>query len=131
MAQEMGGAQIGALLETVPGIASVLRSPVADALVNMIRAGAGLGEFRVEHTRELITYAVRRGLIGSEEGERLTADIEESLRGRPKAAARVSGNHHPHAHSHTQSHSHAHPRPHRPAKAVHKKKPKAAKKRRA
>jgi hypothetical protein len=115
MSHEMGGAQVGALLETVPGIASVLRSPVADALVSMIRAGAGLGEFRVEHTRELITYAVRRGLIGSEEGERLTAEIEEALRSRPK------DNHRPQPHS----------RPHRAVKANHKKKPKAAKKRRA
>jgi len=121
MAQEMGGAQVGALLETVPGIASVLRSPVADALVGMIRAGAGLGEFSVAHTRELILYAVRRGLIGSEEGERLTADIEESLRHRPKE------NHRPH----TSAHAAAHGRPHRSVKANHKKKPKGAKKRRA
>src|SRR5690349_16496214 len=123
MAQEMGGAQVGALLETVPGIASVLRSPVADALVNIMRAAAGIGEFRVEHTRELILYAVRRGLIGSEEGERLTADIEESLRGRPKE------NHRPTS----QAQHHAHPQAprHRAAKANHKKKPKAAKKRRA
>ena len=39
MAQVLGSTQVSALLETVPGIASVLRSPVADALVNMIKAG--------------------------------------------------------------------------------------------
>ena len=46
MARELGGSQISALLESVPGIANVLRSPVADALMGMIRAGAGVAEFR-------------------------------------------------------------------------------------
>ena len=118
MTQELGGTQVSALLETVPGIASVLRSPVADALVNMIRAGAGLGEYRVEDTRELIQYAVRRGLIGSEEGERLTADLEEAARRRGKTATKPA----------TASKAH---RPHKPAKRAATKKPKAAKKRRA
>ncbi|MGD8727553.1 MAG: hypothetical protein PVH40_07905, partial [Gemmatimonadales bacterium] len=63
MARELGGSQISALLESVPGIVNVLRSPVADALVGMIRAGAGLDEFRLEHSKELVQYAVRRGLI--------------------------------------------------------------------
>ncbi|MBI4502212.1 MAG: hypothetical protein HY700_13755 [Gemmatimonadetes bacterium] len=122
MAQELGGSQIGALLETVPGIASVLRSPVADALVNMIRAGAGLGEFRVEDTRELIQYAVRRGLIGSEEGERLTADIEEATRRRAKAGIKAA----------PKAERQARPKAlHKPAKRAAAKKSKAGKKRRA
>jgi polyhydroxyalkanoate synthesis regulator phasin len=125
MAQESGGTQPSALLETVPGIASVLRSPVADALVNMIKAGAGLGDFRVEDTRELITYAVRRGLIGSEEGERLTADLEEAARhGRGKTAVKVP----PKAHRPARPVSKA---AHKPAKRAAVKKPKAGKKRRA
>src|SRR5690349_13871103 len=91
MAQEMGGTQMTALLETVPGIASVLRSPVADALVGLIKAAAGIAEFRPEDTRELIQFAVRRGLIGADEGERLTADIQEANRpGRPKPAVKVA-----------------------------------------
>src|SRR5262249_36567619 len=93
MAQEMGGTQMTALLETVPGIASVLRSPVADALVGLIRAAAGIAEFRPEDTKELIQFAVRRGLIGADEGERLTADIQESNRPgavRPKPAVKVA-----------------------------------------
>ena len=50
MAADLGGSQISALLESVPGIRNVLRSPVADALVNMIRAagaraGFGLDDF--------------------------------------------------------------------------------------
>lgn len=71
MAPELAGSQITALLETVPGIASVLRSPVADAIVNMIRAGAGLEDFQLEDADELVQYAVRRGLIGAAEGDRV------------------------------------------------------------
>ena len=124
MAQELGGTQVGALLETVPGIASVLRSPTADALVNMIRAGAGIGEFRIQDTRELILYAVRRGLIGSEEGERLTADLEEAMRHRPAPRAVVK---------HETHGNHAHKPAHKPpaAKRPSSKKSKAGKKRRA
>ena len=47
MVSELGGSQISTLLETLPGIANVLRSPVADALVNVIRAAARLAEFNV------------------------------------------------------------------------------------
>lgn len=85
---QLGGPQVSALLETVPGIASVLRSPTADSLVRMIRAGAGNGDFRVEDAVELISYAVRRGLIGSDEGERLTNEVTSSpssRRGRASA----------------------------------------------
>ncbi|GBD31913.1 hypothetical protein HRbin33_00874 [bacterium HR33] len=79
MAGELGGSQISALLEAVPGIANVLRSPVADALVNLIRAGAGLGEFRYEDAEELVHYAVRRGLIGSDEGEKLLQEVQAKI----------------------------------------------------
>ena len=76
MAAQLRGHQISALLESLPGIASVLRSPVADAIVNMIRAGAGLGDFHESDANELVRYAVRRGLLGSEEGEELLAVIK-------------------------------------------------------
>ena len=85
----LAGPQITALLESVPGIASVLRSPVADALVNMIRAGARVGEFRPEDAQELVLYATRRGLIGSDEGERVLFDIRGAMR--RSAAAGVEG----------------------------------------
>ncbi len=75
MAAQLRGHQISALLESLPGIASVLRSPVADAIVSMIRAGAGLGDFHESDANELVQFAVRRGLLGSEEGEELLADI--------------------------------------------------------
>jgi hypothetical protein len=89
MPAELGGSQISSLLEALPGIASVLRSPVADALVRAIRAAAGLGEFTVEDAEELIRYAVRRGLIGPEEGDRVQAEVEAALGGRRKPAARA------------------------------------------
>jgi polyhydroxyalkanoate synthesis regulator phasin len=76
MAAQLGGSQISSLLESLPGIANVLRSPVADALVRMIRAGAGLGEFHQDDVQELVQYAVRRGLLGSEEGEELLAEVK-------------------------------------------------------
>src|SRR5690349_12413994 len=82
----LAGPQITALLESVPGIASVLRSPVADALVNMIRAGARVGEFRPEDAQELVLYATRRGLIGSDEGERVLFDIRGAMRRAQPAA---------------------------------------------
>ena len=44
MVTELGGSQISTLLETLPGIANVLRSPVADALGSVIRAAARVGD---------------------------------------------------------------------------------------
>src|SRR5216117_2503724 len=66
---ELAGSQISSLLEALPGIASVLRSPVADALVRAIRAAAGVGEFTLDDAEELVRYAVRRGLIGPDGGD--------------------------------------------------------------
>jgi len=86
MAAELGGSQISSLLEALPGIASVLRSPVADSLVRAIRAAAGIGEFTFEDAEELIRYAVRRGLIGAEEGDRVLTDVQGSSKVTRKAA---------------------------------------------
>ena len=83
MVSELGGSQISTLLETLPGIANVLRSPVADALLNVIRAAAGIGEFAAADAEELIRYAVRRGLVGAEEGERALADVQAAQRPKP------------------------------------------------
>jgi hypothetical protein len=84
MSAELGGSQISSLLEALPGIASVLRSPVADALVKAIRAAAGVGEFTMDDAEELVRYAVRRGLIGPEEGDRVLADVEVPLKSKVK-----------------------------------------------
>ena len=80
MSAELGGSQISSLLEALPGIASVLRSPVADALVKAIRAAVGVGEFAVEDAEELVRYAVRRGLVGPDEGDRVLADVQNALK---------------------------------------------------
>jgi hypothetical protein len=86
MPNELGGSQISSLLEALPGIASVLRSPVADALVKAIRAASGVGEFVFEDADELVRYAVRRGLIGAEEGDRVLTEAQVSLKVTRKAA---------------------------------------------
>jgi hypothetical protein len=88
MPAELGGSQISSLLEALPGIASVLRSPVADALVKAIRAAVGVGEFAAEDAEELVRYAVRRGLIGPEEGDRVLAEVQAALGATKRKAAR-------------------------------------------
>ncbi len=75
MVSELGGSQISTLLETLPGIANVLRSPVADALGSVIRAAARVGEFNIADADELVRYATRRGLLGMDEGERILAEV--------------------------------------------------------
>jgi polyhydroxyalkanoate synthesis regulator phasin len=82
MPAELGGSQISSLLDALPGIASVLRSPVADALIKAMRAGAGLAELTPEDVDELVRYAVRRGLIGADEGDRVLQEVQDELRRR-------------------------------------------------
>jgi urease accessory protein UreF len=84
---ELGGSQISTLLETLPGIANVLRSPVADALGNVIRAGARLADFQVQDAEELVKYATRRGLLGQDEGDRLLAEVHAAEQRRADKAA--------------------------------------------
>ncbi len=81
MAADLGGSQISALLESVPGIVNVLRSPVADAIVNMIRAGGGVRPFSYQYAEELVQFAVRRGLIGAAEGDEVLEDVRSVKRG--------------------------------------------------
>ena len=87
MVSELGGSQISTLLETLPGIANVLRSPVADALGNVIRAASRLTEFNVADADELVKYATRRGLLGQEEGDRLLAEVHAAEQKRIDRAA--------------------------------------------
>jgi urease accessory protein UreF len=87
LASELGASQISTLLEALPGIANVLRSPVADALLNIIRAAAKLGEFQLADAEELIRYATRRGLVGNDEGERVLAEVKEAVQRRAEKAA--------------------------------------------
>ena len=87
MATELGSTQISTLLETLPGIANVLRSPVADALVNVIRAAARLTDFALDDAEELVKYSMRRGLLGGEEGDRLLEDVRAAARKKEERAA--------------------------------------------
>jgi urease accessory protein UreF len=87
LASELGASQISTLLEALPGIANVLRSPVADALLNIIRAAARVGEFQLADAEELIRYATRRGLVGNDEGERVLAEVRGAAQRRADKAA--------------------------------------------
>ena len=87
MVSELGGSQISTLLETLPGIANVLRSPVADALGSVIRAAARIGDFNVADAEELIRYATRRSLLGNEEGDRILAEVHAAQQRRLDKAA--------------------------------------------
>src|SRR3989442_4981367 len=89
MPAELGGSQLSSLLEALPGIASVLRSPVADALIKAIRAAAGIGDFAVEDADELVRYAVRRGLIGPDERDPVFADVHAAVEAKRQAAPRA------------------------------------------
>lgn len=87
---ELAAPQISSLMEALPGIAAVLRSPVATAMVDMARAGAGLKEFRIEDAEELFRFGVRRNLLDEEEAERVLAEIRVVVgpsKPTPKAAA--------------------------------------------
>lgn len=90
MGTELGSSQISTLLETLPGIANVLRSPVADALSHVIRAAARLEEFRIADAEELTRYAVRRSLMGADEADRILLEVQQAQQKRiDKAADRV------------------------------------------
>ena len=73
---ELGGSQISTLLETLPGIANVLRSPVADALGNVIRAAARLWPTSTWRTpRSWFGTRPAAGLLGQDEGDRMLAEV--------------------------------------------------------
>jgi hypothetical protein len=87
VATELGGTQVASLLETLPGIASVLRNPVADAFIGLIRAGARLAEFKVSDAEEILRYAVRRTLMTQDETDRVLAEVKAAIEKRAERAA--------------------------------------------
>ena len=96
MATELGGSQITTLMETLPGIANVLRSPVADAIINLIRASVRLRDFQYSDADEMVKYAIRRNLLGNDEGERVLAEAKAAEQKRAdKAAERAQHKAHP------------------------------------
>ena len=86
---ELAAPQISSLMEALPGIAAVLRSPVANAIVALSRAGAGLEEFRPAEAEELLRYGVRRNLLTQDEVDRILAEIREVVSHRPAKVGAV------------------------------------------
>jgi hypothetical protein len=74
-------------METLPGIAQVLRSPVADAFVALIRQSARHPDFQVADAEEVLRYAVRRNLMSQEESDRIIAEVREGVQRRAERAA--------------------------------------------
>ncbi len=72
---ELAAPQISSLMEALPGIAAVLRSPVATAMVDLSRAAAGIGDFKVADAEELLRFGVRRNLLDEGEIERVLAEL--------------------------------------------------------
>ncbi len=113
MATELTSTTITNILEAVPGIKNVLRSPAADAMVHLTRAAAGIAPFDIKDARELLRFAFRRGLINNEEHDRVLAEVEVAARARQdrldaRRAARDD-----------RHHQHAKPARGRPPKAAH------------
>lgn len=86
MATELGGTQISSLMEVLPGIAQVLRSPVADAIVNLIRAACRVRVFDLADADEMLKFAVRRNLMAQEESERVLAEARAIVQKRAERA---------------------------------------------
>ena len=86
---ELAAPQISSLMEALPGIAAVLRSPVANAIVALSRAGAGLEEFDPAHAEELLRYGVRRNLLTQDETDKVIAEVREAVSKRPKKVVEV------------------------------------------
>lgn len=80
---ELAAPQISSLMEALPGIAAVLRSPVASAMASLVRAGAGLEEFSLNDAEELLRFGVRRNLLTQEEVDRLLDEAREVVARRP------------------------------------------------
>lgn len=93
MATELAGTQITTLMEALPGIAQVLRSPVADAVVTLVRAASRHPDFVPADAEELLRYAVRRNLMGQDECDRLIAEARAVVQRR---AERAASQRHPH-----------------------------------
>ena len=84
---ELAAPQISSLMEALPGIAAVLRSPVASAMVDLVRSGAGLAEYRIADAEELLRFGIRRNLLDEEEAERVLAEVREALSAKGRKGA--------------------------------------------
>ena len=75
-------------MEALPGIAAVLRSPVANAMVALSRSAAGLEEFQFAHAEELLRFGVRRNLLTPEEVDKVLDELREVVSKRPPSRLR-------------------------------------------
>ena len=80
---ELAAPQISSLMEALPGIAAVLRSPVANAMVAISRSSVGLEEAQLTHIEELLRYGVRRNLLTQEEVDKVLEEVREIVSKRP------------------------------------------------
>ena len=78
---DLAGTQLSNLLETLPGIAKVLRSPVADAIVSLVKAASGQGTFNPADVDELLKFAVRRNLMAADEADRILLEAKQAMAG--------------------------------------------------
>ncbi|HET7585623.1 MAG TPA: hypothetical protein VFK13_11985 [Gemmatimonadaceae bacterium] len=67
-------------------------SRIAQAMKDVISAGAGLAVFAVESARDLVQYMVRRGQMTQEEADKLMREVEAAggKRAAPRPASRPS-----------------------------------------
>jgi hypothetical protein len=100
-------------MEVLPGIAQVLRSPVADAIVSLIRAACRVRDFDLADAEEMLRYAVRRNLMTAEESERVLAEARASVQRRAERAAEREK---PKAANRSKAHGHAKSKPSRKPK---------------
>ena len=126
MATELTSTTITNILEAVPGIKTVLRSPAADAMVNLTRAAAGVLPFDIKDARELMRFAFRRGLINNEEHDKVLGDVEGATQARESRLAARRASREPHGgrggHGHPKDAAHHG----KPSHAAHKPAPKKA-----
>lgn len=84
---ELAAPQISSLMEALPGIAAVLRSPVANAMVAISRSAADLEEFQLAHAEELLRFGVRRNLLTPEEVDKVLDELRDVVSKRPARPA--------------------------------------------
>ena len=122
VATELGGSQITSLMEVLPGIAQVLRSPVADAIVSLIRTASKAPQFELHAADEILKFAVRRNLMATEESERVLAEARAVVAKRAERAAEREKPKKPVVASRPKPKAKAHSKPQKKPKAA----PKAA-----
>jgi hypothetical protein len=121
VATELGGTQITSLMEVLPGIAQVLRSPVADAIVSLVRAASKVPQFDLAAADEVLKFAVRRTLMAAEESERVIAEARALVAKRAERAAEREKPKPPAAMVRPKQKPKAHAKQHKKPKLVHKK----------